>query len=352
MRPIRICAYGNPSGSKFWRLIDPLKYLRKKGFDAYVSDNGINELEADWADIIIVQSCTDKKGIALLYQFQQEKEKKIVVEVDDFLELNEDSPFKHAHNVFEAQFVISRTMQVADAVTTTTDFLALQLARYNKNVKVLPNYIDEDRWNLPNLPNTTDRIRIGWAGSITHVEDVRMIERPIRLICKEFPQVQLIIVGDPRVAEIFKGLPVDNQLGVPFEAWPSKLRSLRLDIGLAPLRKTLFNQCKSNIKWIEYSIAGIPGVYSPTIYNDIGTKHFDGIYGMIAENQEQWYRCIKNYIISPELREDIAGRALSCVTTGYTLKTGIKKWVKFYRQLISKENSDIKSELPAQAANT
>lgn len=341
MRKLRVVMYGNDSGSRFWRLVDPAKYLRKKDIDAYVSENGINDIEAEWADIIVIQSVTDKDGIALLRRHQVERGLKIIVEADDHIELNPDSPFAKDHRVFDAQFVISRTMNIADAVTTTTETLAKTLSPYSNNIHVLPNYIDMDRWDLPHLENTTGRIRIGWAGSITHIEDMKLIEKPIRKICREYPSVQLVFVGDPRIAEIFKGLPVEIQLGVPFEAWPAKLRSLRLDIGLAPLKDTPFNRCKSNIKWIEYAIAGIPGVFSPLVYSDISTKHFDGSYGQIAETQDQWYRCLKNYIISPQLRQDIAGSALSCIKTGYTLTTGIKKWVKLYHQLTQNEESDI-----------
>lgn len=328
----KIVGFANDSGSRYWRLEDPFKYLRQRGFDAYTYDGGINKLIGNLADVFVLQSCTDKNGIALLYQLQQERGKKIVVECDDYLELNEDSPFKKDHEIYDAKFVITQTMKIADMITTTTPYLAKQLKKYNKNIVVLPNYVDMDRWILPYLPNESGKIRIGWAGSITHLEDVRIIVEPIRRICREFKNVQLVVIGDPRVGTLFEGLPVETMLGVPFEAWPAKLFSMRLDIGLAPLRDTLFNKCKSNIKWIEYSLASIPGVYSPTVYS-MNNEHMDGVYGMIAENEEQWYRCIKNYIICENLRKDIAEKARSCITTGYTLKTNIKKWVKAYKSL-------------------
>lgn len=329
---MNICAWGNQSGSKHWRLESPFKYLRKKGINAHVSTHGINEIEATWADVNVIQSCTDKNGIAYLYQLQQEQGRKLVVECDDGLDLNEDSPFKVNHDLYDAQFVITRTMRVADMITTTTPYLAKKLQKFNSNVVVLPNYIDLDEWDLPHLKNETSKIRIGWVGSITHLEDVRIVVKPLRRIYREHKNIQLVILGDPRVGELFKGMPVENMSGVPQDAWPSKLHSLRLDIGLAPLRDTVFNRCKSNIKWIEYSMAMVPGVYSPIVYS-IDTKRFDGVYGQIASDEEQWYRNIKNYIISENLRKDIASRSRACILTGYTLKTNIKRWVKAYKRL-------------------
>ncbi|MFW6311524.1 MAG: hypothetical protein ACOC1K_04740 [Nanoarchaeota archaeon] len=40
------------------------------------------------------------------------------------------------------------------------------------------------------------------------------------------------------------------------------MKSLNIDIGLAPLLDHDFNNSKSNIKALEYTAAGIPGIYS------------------------------------------------------------------------------------------
>lgn len=347
---MKIIAWGNDSGSKYWRLVDPFKYLSKKGYDVVHSTNAINDIELDWADIIVLQSCTDKEGIALARQYQVERGKKLVVECDDGLELNDDSPFKESHKRMDAKFVISRTMEIADMVTTTTHYLADQLRVYNDNIKVLPNSMDMDRWEIPYLKNDTGKIRIGWAGSITHLEDFKMIVAPLKKISKEFKNIQFIIIGDPRIAELLDGCQVEMMTGVPFEMWPSKLYSLRLDIGLAPLKNTYFNKCKSNIKWMEYAIASVPGVFSP--FYSFPNDSFDGVYGQIAENEEQWYLCLRNYIISPELREDIANKARSCATTSHTMKTNGHLWFQAYESLTKQGKSSITQASDNKSAST
>src|SRR5262249_40415023 len=119
-------------------------------------------------------------------------------------------------------------------------------------------------------------------------------------------------------------------MGVPFDFWPTKLHSLRLDIGLAPLRDTEFNRCKSRIKFYEYGIAAIPGVFSPTVYQE---KMFDGHFGMIAENPDEWYKSIKNLILYPELREEIGRAAYGYVKARCDLKKHIVEWDKAYGSL-------------------
>lgn len=327
---MRIVAYPNPSASANWRLTDPFKYLRKKGIEAIVSDVGITDELAEWGDIHVLQGVVDKNYISTLYAYQQEKGKKIVVEQDDYLKVQDDNIHRIEHEKTNAVEVIAKTMQIADGVTTTTHNLAYELRKYNKNVCVLPNYLDLERWNLPKLTNDSKTIRIGWAGSATHLEDIRMIEQPIKRVLSEFPNTQLIIVGDPRIADLFKGYNVEFMLGVEFAAWPERLNTLRIDIGLAPLRDTLFNQCKSNIKWLEYSVAKIPGIFSPTVYY---MRHFEPNLGFIARSENDWYTQLKTLVTSKVLRDDMAHASHTMAVARYSLEKHIDDWVSFYKDL-------------------
>jgi glycosyltransferase involved in cell wall biosynthesis len=327
---MKIALFPNPSGSRYWRLEDPAKYLLRKGHHARVVTTGIDDEVARWADIYVLQSVVDKEGIALLHAYQQEKDKRIVVDADDALEITDDNPHKAEHEMTNASEVIKITMQIADLITTTTPYLAEKLRKYNDNVVVLPNYIDLERWDLPKYQNTSDKIRIGWAGSITHINDLKLVVNPLKRLCKEFKNLQLVFVGDPRVGELFDGCPVENMVGVPFEVWPAKLHSLRLDIGIAPLADTEFNKCKSNIKWQEYSVAKIPGVYSNTVYQ---LRGIEPRYALIAYTEDHWYQCLRNLIVSQALREDIGTATYSRVTQRFSLAKHIDKWIEAYESI-------------------
>ena len=323
-----------PTGSAYWRLIDPAKYMRRKGLDVKIATNGITEEIAQWADVYVLQNCVDKKGIAMLHAYQQELGKKIVSDWDDFIISNESSPHKKLHEITQFPEIAEITLQISDMVTVTTEYLKYMYDRYNKNIVVLENYMDLERWNKPKKKNESKFIRIGWAGSLTHYDDLKLIQAPLNKILSEFKNTQLVIVGDPRIAEMFKGQNVEAMVGVPFDYWPDKLNGLQLDIGVAPLAENEFNMCKSNIKWQEYSIAKVAGIYSPIVY-EASSSHvtFDGNIGMIAENPYQWYMCLRNYIICKNLRDDIASRAYSFIHMEYDLSKNIKKWVDAYLKL-------------------
>lgn len=328
---MKILGYPNPSAATIWRFEDPFKYLRKSGIDAVVINNGIQENDLLDADAIVVKGLIDKSLITLLYAHQQENGLKIVVDMDDDIRVDESNPHIIEHKLANSYDVTKTLLGIADMVTVTTEYLANRMREYNSNVVVLENYIDLERWDIqPKLKNDSDRIRIGWAGSITHIKDLQFIEEPLTRICNEHPEVELVFVGELRNLTLFGGCRKFVQYGVPMDAWPQKLSGLRLDIGLAPLIHNDFNKCKSRIKHYEYAINMIPGIYSPTVYDE---QHFDGYFGLIAPDKERWYACLRNMIQSKELREDIANSAYGFVKRHKSLEKHIGEWVEAYNRL-------------------
>lgn len=53
--------------------------------------------------------------------------------------------------------------------------------------------------------------------------------------------------------------------GVPIEQYPALLASLDLDLALAPLEPNLFNECKSNLRLLEYGACGFPVICTDAV---------------------------------------------------------------------------------------
>jgi len=328
---MRIIAWHNGSGARYWRLDDPFKALRKIGIDANVTEEHITDELVLKNDIFVCQFTVDKEGIALLRAYQQERGKKIVAEFDDFIEVNDDNPNQMEHKISQAPEVLKVLATIADMVTCTNNHLAKRLKEFNKNVVILPNYMDLERWEKPYLKNDTGFINIGWVGSMSHYNDLKMIVTPLKRILAEFPNVRLYIMGEWRARKWFEGVKnVEVMLAVPFNAYPTRLAGLRLDIGLAPLVDNEFNRSKSNIKWQEYSINRIAGVYAPIVYNMHG---FEPKFGMIARTPDEWYSAIKQLIIYPKLREEMAANSYELVKNNYNLEKHIGEWADAFRSL-------------------
>lgn len=333
---MKIRAFPAPSGSAVWRLIDPFKYLRKNGIDAHVvSEGGITNEWCEGADVIVLQNLVDPTMLGRALYYRENKGLKIVADVDDWWEANSDNVYKKTHEVKNFGQISEDIATLADMITTTNEHLAGNLYQFNKNVVVLPNAMDMERWTRgATHRNTSNRIRIGWAGSLTHYDDLAMVASALKRILHEFPQTELVLVGDMRFRQLFVNVPrVEVMLGVPMEAWPHKLHGLRLDIGIAPLVDNEFNRCKSNIKWQEYTIAGVPGVYSPTVYRK---GHFEyEKNGLVAETEYAWYLNLRNLIICPPLREEVVYNATGSLNRMYNLERNIVGWIEAYRSLFN-----------------
>jgi glycosyltransferase involved in cell wall biosynthesis len=332
---IKIVFYGNSSGARVWRFADPARFLEKTGkFEIRMPEGRMTYGDLIWADIIITQGVVDKGMISSFYGAQQEIGKKWVVEFDDWIVVEKHSPHKLEHEYNDSKNVIPIQMKVCDMVTTTTPYLAKKFGKFSKNVTVLPNFLAPDRWDVPIMFNTEDTVRIGWCGSMTHYDDFKECSWAIKRILKEFPKAQLCLSGDPRLMDYFEGYN-----NVSIDTWPSmtsgltnytsKFSSSRWDIGIAPIRDTSFNRCKSNIKPLEYGALKIPSIAS-----DVEPyKYFDGNV-LMAANKYDWYNHLKNLIEDKNYRRTLGENMYKYVWDNFDLSKNIGQFVAAYESLV------------------
>lgn len=136
------------------------------------------------------------------------------------------------------------------------------------------------------------------------VEDVMPARRMILRILREFPQTQLVVVGNPLVYQLFDGLPEARRLFLPpasEDDFPYLLS--QVDILLAPMRQTPFNMTSSDRVLMQAGVRGIPWVASAI---PAFAAWAEG--GLIANSQEEWYTLLRGLITDPTLRRDL-GRA-------------------------------------------
>lgn len=338
---MKILAYPSPSNARQYRLDQIGKYIMNHSQNSfYISMNEMNEQDLGVADVIILQQTCAPEKILPAYKFSRKHGKLLIAELDDAFTIQDDNPVKEQFVKNEAGKWLENLCGVADVVTVTTDYLAetvrecLKKHNVKKDIVVLPNYLDMERWNMPLKRNYADEVRILWAGSRTHRNDMKWLAPIIKRICKKYPQVKFLYAGDYMLQPLFKEINSEYIDGVEFVYWPAKLNSLRADIGVAPLLDTQFNRCKSNLKYLEYGIAGLAGVYSDVVY-----KHTieDGKTGFIAKTADEFYEKIAKLIENPELRGRLSRGAYNDVVENYNVEHHIHKWMDTYWYYLSKK---------------
>ncbi len=340
----------NATGSRLYRILPQAKYMAFLGWNVKVRGlragvtGGVKQAEIDWADLVVVEMTYSPKFIKAI----KKAGAKIVYELDDLME--KVSPMHYAYKDMNwwRTFLTYYCLTKVDAITCTVEPLKKHYQWFNQNIHVLPNYLDLEFWEKPYLPNTSDKIRLGWSGGNSHKEDLLFIAPVIEKVLKKYKNVKFICCGYGGTSspnkwveynygeDLFKNLPKEQyefSLGAPMEVWPSKLASLRLDIGIAPVVENDFSRCKSNCKALEYGINHIPGVYQRFLYKD---AVIEGKTGYLATAQEEWYEKICTLIeMEEKKRKEMGENAYQYIKENFDFAKYAHKWAELYKSLLA-----------------
>lgn len=223
-------------------------------------------------------------------------------------------------------------LKESDAITCTTDYLADEFRKLNPYVYVLPNSLDMDRWNLEVEKHPDGEVRLAWFGGTQHYEDLRVVEKVLPMILEKYPHVTFHTTAyRPDFFKDFYDHPrVQMHPYAPVQEWPSYLAARGIDIAIVPLSDNRFNRSKSNIKFLEYGILGIPAVFSNIEpYKDV----MDGETGMLASTEDEWMFCLSRMIEDESFRKGIGIRAKVYVKEHYDQKATARLWKKCYEEV-------------------
>jgi len=211
----------------------------------------------------------------------------------------------------------------ADGVLASSSALAARLAGSSDRVVVVPNALDERLLGHAGpagfaTPFGERPLVIGYMGTETHDDDLRMALPALAEVCRRHPgRVAIEVVGGAGAAATRAALA---ELPVRFVPVRPEEREYPLfmtwfthrtawDIAIAPLRDTPFRRCKSDIKFLDYCAIGAAGVYSRVAAYADSVRH--GETGWLADNEtEAWVEALERLIADEALRRHVgaAGR--------------------------------------------
>ncbi len=286
MRTITFLKRGN-NGCTHYRVEIPARFLRKNGFQVNII-NSISEIDfLNVKDKIFIfgRACTYSE----LDAFRKLKQLGAIVvyEIDD--DLLELPSWNQASLYFlRVQVVIRDFLREASHVIVTTKNLRQNFLLLNRNISVIDNYIDFDYLSENvafeildkenkkiDLSVLRNRFLIFWGGSITHREDLKILEKQLPIFLKKHPEVGLVAVHCLN-KKIYNEISNDQLFLIPAvlpDKYLALLNQIPASIGLAPLVNHSFNFCKSRLKIIEYMAAQMApfasnfGPYAETLNN-------------------------------------------------------------------------------------
>lgn len=244
---------------------------------------------------------------------------------------------------------IDSFIKEADLVTCSTEFLAEEYRKISDNVVVLPNCIDPFYFDEP-LKNETDVVRIGITGSVGITSDMDIL-KPIIEHYYNDPRVKFVLLSMPPAKDdkITRELYFDEYAFweskpkiewhpfVPAEEYYDLLNELRLDMVVIPRADNYFNRCKSNLKFLENSMLGVPSICQsfPTKDSPYEVNPTDKNYLLLATDHDSWINQIEILINDKNLRQHIGKRAKEYVEENYAIEKHAHKWREAYEKLLA-----------------
>lgn len=319
-----------PSGAgacTWYRCLTPAKALHARGHLVRV-DPRITAAAVDWCDVLVAQRACASVMLDV-FEYLKGRGATAIYDIDD--DLWNISPSNPAHAFWhrpEAQLILTKLVRMADLVTTTTPALAAKLSWFNRNVAILPNMLPEEYWPEAGKElRHADPLVVGWAGSRTHAEDFRVLDGVLNRVLDRFPNVEVHLAGASQ-----EWLEPHERILHLSEVEIADYAGLigGFDVAVAPLKVSKFNQCKSDLKVLEYSMVGLPTVATKVDSYSSFIRH--GENGMLASSAKDWLSCVARLIEDSDLRRSLGASARKAAERR-TMSKNVSLYEKAYRLL-------------------
>lgn len=195
-----------------------------------------------------------------------------------------------------------------------------------KDVRVIENGLDEETQVTADQVVISERRRPGnegvvivyGSGTKTHDADFLEAARGIYGVIKKFPNVSLRIIGELTLPDYYSDIYSRVEL-YPFSDYAGYLSNLaQCDISIAPLEDSIFNDAKSNIKFLEAAIVRLPSVCSPRAAFRGAISH--QVDGFLASTPEEWEHWLTQLVKNASLRKMVGDAARVKVIECYSPK--------------------------------
>jgi len=410
MSKIRILAIPSDShGVGKFRMLDPFTYIGDKFSSEVHVDIVFNVPNEDEYfsnyDIVVLHSSVHKSKDHDInvkrIKWLKENGIKVVVDTDDFWKTDHRHPNHETFKKTELARKRSELLRLADYITTTTPIYRDTIKRLLgvDNVEVFPNAVNEEDKQFQPKPIESDLVRFGWLGGSSHEHDLNLMGDGISRTHRDFKgKTQFVLCGfdlrgtmremNRNTGEVherpirpeetawsrYESLFTDNnkslspeynsylktytkgsfegELNQPYvRRWTMDINKYAsnynyFDVSLAPLVRSDFNSCKSQLKIIEagfHKKAIIATAENPYLIDLISSVERGGginpkgnsLLVSSNKNHKQWHQHMKRLVNNPNMITDLGEKLYETVKDKYSLSTVSKSRVEFFKSIIN-----------------
>jgi tetratricopeptide (TPR) repeat protein len=198
--------------------------------------------------------------------------------------------------------------RLADGLQLATPALDARFGALNPRRAVFGSHL----WEAPPAPapraHALGRVVVGWGGGVSHAADLAAVAPALRGVLERHADVDVALMGDPTLAELFADLPYGRVAVTPPGSRDDHARFLDgLDVGLAPLLPNEFNRCRDDGRYLEYAAHGVLAVCSDLDPYRASVR--PGHTGFLFRDAGELETILERALGDPELRATITGTA-------------------------------------------
>ena len=334
-------------GVGYYRIVKVAEQLQKAGHDVtvvgaklrHIGETVSDRFERIFTDYDVLWTCYTSHGddASAMYYWRDKLGKKVILDLDDnYLDVVE------SHRLYDKlksgkkdRAFMGTILSFADVITVSTEPLKQRMTQHfkevynlDKTIVVIPNFNDKKDWNYKSIKKNKDKIVIGYAGSNSHDEDLKMIMPALGEVMNKHKNVYFESTGAIDIKELknlglYKHLSEDSLYRCDllpstsiFKDYPKMLSKRKWDIAIAPLQDNAFTRCKSHIKWMEMSMFKFPVIASRVYpyYVDLWDRQIidDGFTGLLVKPNE-WVGALELLITDEKKRIELGNNAYNFV---------------------------------------
>jgi glycosyltransferase involved in cell wall biosynthesis len=355
-----------PFGSAYIRLLRPLFYPKVQEHLKITAGTSFENREVD---VVIIDRLWKpdftQSEAEMLVNIIRKNGSKIIYSLDDnFLDMDEG--IRDYFLSEEKLGIIKFLLQEADQILVPTNTLRDRLHSFNPNIVVIPHALDETLLNFSLAINNpahplqeyredgetsgwerqrrewSKAVKIGYMGTFTHDDDFQMIFPALKTIGQRYKDVVtfefLGVFRNQKCDEKFEGIPVSIiHPSAKQSIYPSFMRwftsRFDWDIAISPLRESKFNNCKSDIKFLDYCAINAAGIYSNLPAYNSSVSHLRT--GLLTNNDlDSWVEGLVEFIENSSLRSRVSRNATRYLLSNRLLSQRYQAWVNLIHDLL------------------
>lgn len=278
------------------------------------------------ADVVFVYREAVMFGSTYFERKMKKKGARLLLDFDDAIWLMDVSEGNKNLSWLKRPSKTAELVKLADTVFVGNAYLANYAKQFNANVKIMPTTLDTDTLPTKNYSQTSNKVCIGWTGSITTLKHFTTAIPFLKKLNEMYPGRLLFkLISD--------GTYLTNEIEIAFCKWNGDSETddlLEFDIGIMPLPNDEWTRGKCGFKGLQYMALGIPAVMSPVGVNVEIIE--DGANGYLANMEAEWVEKLSKLIESKDLRMQLGLNGQKTVKERYSLQAWKERYVGFFEE--------------------